>query len=112
MKICTHGPVHMTKMAGIPTYGKNFSKIFFFGISITFGLSMKHFRCKSYQVCSNDDPWLIFYSIFVILLLIAFIFAIILHWMGPLVRVPTSSGNHGKPGKSLKKFHVWKNHGF
>ena len=26
-------------------------------------------------------------------------------------RVPTSSGNHGKPGKSLKKFHAWKNHG-
>ena len=28
-----------------------------------------------------------------------------------LVRVPTSSGNHGKPGKSRKKIHVWKNHG-
>ena len=27
------------------------------------------------------------------------------------LRVPTSSGNHGKPGKSLKKFHAWKNHG-
>ena len=26
-------------------------------------------------------------------------------------RVPTSSENHGKPGKSLKKCHVWKNHG-
>ena len=26
-------------------------------------------------------------------------------------RVTTSSGNHGKPGKSLKKFHAWKNHG-
>ena len=26
-------------------------------------------------------------------------------------RVPTSSGNHGKPGKSRKKFHAWKNHG-
>ena len=25
-----------------------------------------------------------------------------------LYRVPTSSGNHGKPGKSLKKFHAWK----
>ena len=24
------------------------------------------------------------------------------------IRVPTSSGNHGKPGKSLKKFHAWK----
>ena len=28
-----------------------------------------------------------------------------------LLRVPTSTGNHGKPGKSLKKFHAWKNHG-
>ena len=29
-----------------------------------------------------------------------------------LDRVPTSSGNHGKPGKSLKKkFHAWKNYG-
>ena len=28
----------------------------------------------------------------------------------PLGRVSTSSGNHGKPGKSLKKFHAWKNH--
>ena len=26
-------------------------------------------------------------------------------------RVPTSSGNHGKPGKSLRMFHAWKNHG-
>ena len=26
-------------------------------------------------------------------------------------RVPTSSGNHGKPGKLQKKFHAWKNHG-
>ena len=26
-------------------------------------------------------------------------------------RVPTSSGNHGKPDKLLKKFHAWKNHG-
>ena len=24
----------------------------------------------------------------------------------PLLRVPTSSGNHGKPWKSLKKFHA------
>ena len=26
-------------------------------------------------------------------------------------RVPTSSGNNGKPEKSLKKFNAWKNHG-
>ena len=28
-----------------------------------------------------------------------------------ICRVPTSTGNHGKPGKSQKKFHAWKNHG-
>ena len=28
-----------------------------------------------------------------------------------LCRVPTSSGNHGKPRKSLKKSIAWKNHG-
>ena len=27
------------------------------------------------------------------------------------VRVPMGSENHGKPGKSPKKFHAWKNHG-
>ena len=26
-------------------------------------------------------------------------------------RVPARSGNHGKPGKSQKRFHAWKNHG-
>ena len=26
-------------------------------------------------------------------------------------RLPTSSGSHGKPGKSPKKFHACKNHG-
>ena len=26
-------------------------------------------------------------------------------------RVPTSSGNQGKPEKSRKKFHAWKNQG-
>ena len=27
------------------------------------------------------------------------------------IRDPPSSGNHGKPGKSLNKFHAWKNQG-
>ena len=31
--------------------------------------------------------------------------------LGQVCKVPTSSGNHGKPGKSLKKFHAFKNHG-
>ena len=31
--------------------------------------------------------------------------------MRQIFRVPTSSGNHGKPGKSQKKFHAWKSHG-
>ena len=29
-----------------------------------------------------------------------------------ICRVPTNTGNHGKPGKlPQKKFHAWKNHG-
>ena len=28
-----------------------------------------------------------------------------------LYRVPTSSGNHGKPANLEKKFHTWKNQG-
>ena len=29
-----------------------------------------------------------------------------------IFRVPSSSGNQGNPGKSPKKIHAWKNHGF
>ena len=29
MKVCSNGPVHMTKMAAMPIYGKNPLKIFF-----------------------------------------------------------------------------------
>ena len=40
MKIYTNGLVHMTKMAAMPIYGKNLSKIF---VSRTSGqIAMKH----------------------------------------------------------------------
>ena len=42
MKMCLHDDGHMTKMAAMPTYGKNPSKIFFSGtggpISTKFGM--------------------------------------------------------------------------
>ena len=42
---------HMTKMAAMPIYGINPSKIFF-----SKKLGMKHRRLKDYNVCINHDP--------------------------------------------------------
>ena len=44
MKICEHDAGHMTKMAAMPIYGKNPSKIFFSGTCgpISMKLGMKH----------------------------------------------------------------------
>ena len=48
----------MTKMAAMPIYGKNLSKIFFSGtgkpISMKFG--MKHWGLLPIIVCSDNDP--------------------------------------------------------
>ena len=56
-KVCSNGPGHMTKMAAMPIYGKNFKKIFFSGTKrpMTLNLCMHHLVLKYYQVCSNDD---------------------------------------------------------
>ena len=53
-----NNPGHMTKMAAMPIYGKNPSKIFFFrtGGSISKKLSMKHGWLKHYNVYINHDP--------------------------------------------------------
>ena len=61
MKVCSNGPGHMTKMAAMPIYGKNFKKIFFSGTKrpMTLKLGMQHRVLKYYQLCSNDDPGLI-----------------------------------------------------
>ena len=53
-----NNPGHMTKMAAMPIYGKNPSKIFF---SRTSGqnstkLGMKHRCLKHYDVYINHDP--------------------------------------------------------
>ena len=58
MKNCAYDADHMTKMAAMPIYGKNPSKIFF---SVTCGpvstkLGMQHWRLLPIIVCSNDDP--------------------------------------------------------
>ena len=49
---------HMTKMAAIPIYGKNPSKIFFSrtGGLISTKLDVKHRWLKHYDVFINHDP--------------------------------------------------------
>ena len=51
-------PGHMTKMAAMPIYGKNPSKIFFSrtGGPISTKLDMKHLWLKHYNVYINHDP--------------------------------------------------------
>ena len=58
MKICKHDAGHMAKMAAMPIYGKNPSKIFFSrtGRPIFTKLGMLHWRLQHIIVCSNDDP--------------------------------------------------------
>ena len=49
---------HMTKMAAMPIYGKNPSKIFFYGTCgpISMKLCIKHRWLKYYNVYMNHDP--------------------------------------------------------
>ena len=58
MKINCHDAGQMTKMAAIPIYGKNPSKISFSGTGdpIAKKLCMEHRRIQPIVVCSNDDP--------------------------------------------------------
>ena len=51
-------PGHMTKMAAMPIYGTNPSKIFFSGTGgpILTKLGMKHQWLKYYNVYINHDP--------------------------------------------------------
>ena len=58
MKIYLHDAGHMTKMAAMPIYSKNPSKIFFPGIGgpISTKLGMYHWGLQPIIVCSNDDP--------------------------------------------------------
>ena len=51
---------HMTKMAGMPIYGKNPSKLFFSGTTgpISMKLGMKHWDLEYYNVIINYDIWM------------------------------------------------------
>ena len=51
-------PGHMTKMATMPIYGKNPSKIFFTGTAepIATEIDMLKSRLEYYNVCINHDP--------------------------------------------------------
>ena len=53
-----NNPGHMTKMAAMPIYGKNPSKIFFSGTGgpISMKLGMKYQWLKRYNVYINHDP--------------------------------------------------------
>ena len=59
-KVCSRHLSHMTKMAAMPIYGKNPSKIFFSrtGGPIFTKLGMQHWGLQLIIVCSNDDPGL------------------------------------------------------
>ena len=59
-KVCTNGPGHITKMAVIFIYGKNFKKIFLSGIKrpMTLKRFMQHRVIEYYQVYSNNDTGL------------------------------------------------------
>ena len=48
---------HMTKMATTPIYVIYSLNIFFSGTKgpLALGLGMKHWECKPYQVCTNDE---------------------------------------------------------
>ena len=58
MCIYIRNPDHMAKMAAMPVYGKNPSKIFFSrtGGLISMKLGMKHQWLKYYNVYINYDP--------------------------------------------------------
>ena len=60
MKIYRHDAGHMTKMAAMPIYGKNPSKIFFSGTGgpISMKLGMWHRGLQPIIVYTNDDPGL------------------------------------------------------
>ena len=57
-KVYSRDQGHMTKMAAMPIYGKNPSKIFFSGTSgpIYPKLSMYYWRLGPIINCSNDEP--------------------------------------------------------
>ena len=57
-KVYINGPGHKTKMAAMPIYGKNSSKIFFSrtGGPIFTKLGMKHWGLLPIIVYINDDP--------------------------------------------------------
>ena len=55
--MCINNPVHITKMAAMPIYGKNPSRIFFSGTGgpISKKLGMKHRWLMYYNVYINHD---------------------------------------------------------
>ena len=52
-KVCPKGPGHMTKMATMPTYGKNLKNSFSGTKRL---MTLKHRMLEFNQVCSNEEP--------------------------------------------------------
>ena len=57
-KVCSNGPGHMTKMAAMPIYGKNFKNLLRNKKTDDLEIWMQHRVLEYYQVCSNNDPGL------------------------------------------------------
>ena len=55
-----NNPGHMTKMAAMPIYDKNPTKLFFSGTTgpISEKLGMKHRGLEYYNLCINYDLWM------------------------------------------------------
>ena len=58
MKIYTNELDHMTNMATMPIYGKNYKIFSRTNRLMTLKLSIYHCLCKHYQGCINYDPGL------------------------------------------------------
>ena len=57
-KVYINGPGHMTKMAAMSKYGKNFENLHQNRKSMILKLGMKHRGLKLYKVYINNDPGL------------------------------------------------------
>ena len=59
-KVCSWDLGHMTKMATMPIYGENLFENLFLGNRMADNYTA--LGIWPYQVCSNDDPWLTYFT--------------------------------------------------
>ena len=60
--VCSNGSTPLNEMAAMSIYGKKHLKFFFSRTkkALRLNLGMQHWGLKLYQVCSKEDPWMIF----------------------------------------------------